>query len=155
MSPDDMLTILRALGREGVAYKLVGGMAMAVHGLARATEDIDLFVEPSDENIARLRRALWSLYDDPAIAELVAEEFRGEYPAVQYIPPGAAYHLDLLARLGDAFDFDGVEAEQKLAGGVMVTVATPRMLHEMKRDTVRVQDRADAARIALAFGLED
>jgi hypothetical protein len=63
--------------------------------------------------------------------------------------------LDLLARLGDAFDFDGVEAEQKLAGGVMVNVATPRMLHEMKRDTVPVQDRADAARIALAFGLED
>ncbi|HSM43400.1 MAG TPA: hypothetical protein VK969_00125 [Acidimicrobiia bacterium] len=42
-------------------------------------------------------------------------------------------------------DFDGIE----------VTVVTPRMLHRMKRSTVRPQDRADASRLAEHFGFEE
>jgi hypothetical protein len=34
-------------------------------------------------------------------------------------------------------------------------VATPRMLYKMKKDTVRLQDRADAERLRVVFGLED
>jgi len=39
-------------------------------------------------------------------------------------------------------------------GDLSVRVATPRMLYRMKKDTVRPQDRADAARIRAAFNLE-
>ncbi len=38
---------------------------------------------------------------------------------------------------------------------VLAALASPRMLYRMKRDTVRPQDRADAARIREAFDLED
>lgn len=34
-------------------------------------------------------------------------------------------------------------------------VVTPRMLHRMKRSTVRPQDRADAFRLADYFGFEE
>ena len=37
----------------------------------------------------------------------------------------------------------------------LVQVANPKMLYLMKKDTVRLQDRADAARIREAFGLGD
>src|SRR5690606_36192504 len=47
--------VLAALQREGVAYVLVGSMGMAAHGLIRATRDIDLFVEPSEDNVDRLK----------------------------------------------------------------------------------------------------
>ncbi|MCB9729785.1 MAG: nucleotidyl transferase AbiEii/AbiGii toxin family protein [Deltaproteobacteria bacterium] len=135
-------------------YKVIGGAALALHGLARATEDLDLLVDPTDTNIARLREALRTLFDDPNVDEIVASEMRGEYPAIQYIPPGRPFHLDLLAKLGDAFDYPAIEAEFKTFEGVRVCVATPRMLHQMKRSTVRPKDRVDATRLAEAFGLE-
>jgi hypothetical protein len=45
--------------------------------------------------------------------------------------------------------------EEVELGDLTVRVASPRMLYRMKKDTVRPQDRADAARIREAFGLED
>ena len=44
---DSLLALVRALNREGVEYAVVGTVALGLHGLARATEDLDLFVRPS------------------------------------------------------------------------------------------------------------
>jgi len=41
-----------------VRFVLVGGHAVAGHGEPRLTEDLDVFVEPTRSNAARLRRAL-------------------------------------------------------------------------------------------------
>src|SRR5437870_135840 len=42
---DELHNLLEALRRHRVAYALCGGLAMAVYGIVRATEDIDLLVE--------------------------------------------------------------------------------------------------------------
>jgi hypothetical protein len=39
--------------------------------------------------------------------------------------------------------------------GIVVPVATPRMLYRMKRDTGRLQDRADAERLKREFSLNE
>jgi predicted nucleotidyltransferase len=44
MDFDRVLALLRALEQEGVKYVLVGGVAVNLHGIARNTDDIDLFV---------------------------------------------------------------------------------------------------------------
>jgi len=44
-----------------------------------------------------------------------------------------------------------VEARKIIFPGVRVCLATPRQLYEMKRDTVRPQDRADAEALREAF----
>jgi hypothetical protein len=144
--------ILAALEREGVAYVLVGSMGMAAHGLVRATRDIDFFVDPAVENVQRLRRALHSLFDDPSIDEITAEDLAGAYPAIQYTPPDGRYSIDILASLGEAFRFADVERVVAVIDGVTVSVATPRMLYRMKKDTVRPQDRVDAAWLEDRFG---
>ena len=46
--------IVAALNAGGVAYVIVGGMAVAAHGVVRATGDLDLVPEPSAENLDRL-----------------------------------------------------------------------------------------------------
>lgn len=66
-----MLSVLLALGEEQVDYVLVGGVALNLHGLIRATEDVDLFVRAEPDNVARLRRALWTSSDDPALARRI------------------------------------------------------------------------------------
>ena len=63
--------------------------------------------------------------------------------------------MDLLARLGERFTFKDIEAHEILVAGIRVKTATPRMLYEMKKDTIRLRDRADAERIRQRFHLED
>ena len=56
--------LLAALEREHVRYAVFGAVAMGLHGLARFTEDLDLFVAPEAANIDRLRAALRFVVDD-------------------------------------------------------------------------------------------
>ena len=48
----EAMQVLSAFERHGVAYVLVGSMAMAAQGIARATRDLDLFVS-ADESMSR------------------------------------------------------------------------------------------------------
>lgn len=146
--------ILAAFEREEVRYVLVGSMAMAAQGLIRATRDMDLFVSPHPENIARLRRALKTLFEgDPNVDQITAEDLGGSYPAVEYVPPHGLYSLDILARLGETFGFEDIEAEDLVLEGVSIRVATPRALYHMKKGTARAQDRIDAEAIRERFDL--
>lgn len=153
MDFDKFLEVLRALAREGVDYVLVGAVALGIHGLVRATEDVDLFIRPDGGNVERLKRALRSVWDDPEIAGITAQDLAGEYPTVRYGPPGEGFVIDLLSRLGSAFAFEDLEAETVSLEGVPVRVATPATLYRMKKGTVRPIDRADAAALREKFGL--
>ena len=155
MNFDDAIKILAALEREGVRYAVVGSMAMAAQGIVRATRDLDLFVSPDPDNIDHLRRALHSVFTDPSIDEITSADLAGDYPAIEYNPPDRDFSLDILARLGDAFRFEDIEAEDLFVRGVRIRVATPRMLYRMKRDTVRPQDRLDADAIKRLFDLKE
>jgi hypothetical protein len=39
--------VLAAFEREGVVYALFGAVALNLHGLARATQDLDIFISPT------------------------------------------------------------------------------------------------------------
>ena len=154
-SLDEVLQVIQAFNDEGVDYVVVGGVAVNLHGLVRATEDLDVFVRPNADNIARVRRALASVWDDPDIQQIRAEDLCGDYPAVRYGPPTEAFYLDILTRLGEATSFADLEVEEKAVGAVRVRLATPQTLYRMKKDTVRPIDHADAAALRAAFGLEE
>jgi hypothetical protein len=145
--------ILAAFDRHGVSYVLVGGMAMAAQGLVRATRDIDVVVSVEAKNIDRLKAALQELFNDPEIDSIRADELAGDYPAIQYVPPTGDFWIDILARLGEAFQFADLESEELVVEGVRVRVATPRTLYRMKKDTVRPQDRLDAQALRERFDL--
>ena len=96
------LDVVRAMERAKVDYVLVGGVAVNLHGIVRATEYIDFFVRPDPDNVERLKSALRSLYDDSEIEDIRAEDF-GVYPTLRYGPPGDDLVIDVLTRLGAAF----------------------------------------------------
>jgi hypothetical protein len=147
--------VLAALEREGVQYVVFGAVALALHGLPRATEDLDIFIAPERDNIERLKAALRSVFDDPCIDDITAEDLLGEYPAVQYVPPSGTFHIDVLTRLGELFDFSSLESERVDFDGVSVSTVTPETLYRMKKGTVRPKDWGDAQRIARRFGLKE
>lgn len=150
-----MLSLLRALGDEGVEYVLVGAAALNLHGIIRATEDVDLFIRAEPDNVERLKRALRRLWDDPEIEEIRAEELSGLYPTVRYGPPGEDFVIDLIAQLGTAIRFEDLRAQTVTIEGVDVHVATPSTLYRMKSGTIRPIDHADAAALKEKFEIED
>lgn len=54
----DFADFLAALNSEGVAYVVIGGMAVLAHVPYRTTRDIDVLIEPSLENARRARAAV-------------------------------------------------------------------------------------------------
>jgi hypothetical protein len=151
---DPARKVLEALEREAVQYAVFGAIAVNIHGLARATQDLDIFVAPDEGNIERLRAALMSVFDDPDIAGILAEDLLGEYPAVQYVPPEGDFHVDILTRLGEAFRWQDLDVQRVPFQGLTVSVVTPATLYRMKKDTVRTKDRIDAEELRRRFELE-
>ena len=153
---DEIIRVLRAFESAGLEYVLIGATAMGFHGLVRATEDIDLFIRATPENIERLRVALRETYSgDPHINEIASEDLLGEYPAVRYYPPTGDIYFDVLTRLGEVASFETVDAEIKEFHGTHVRVATPAALYRLKKSTLRAQDHADAAVLRERFNLKD
>lgn len=147
--------VLAALEQEGVRYLVFGAVALNLLGLARTTEDLDLFIAPERDNVERLKAALRSVFDDPAIEEISADELLTDYPAVQYVPPAGDFHLDILTRLGEAFRFADLEPMRVDLDGQPAWVASPRTLYRMKKGTIRAKDWGDAEALRRRFNLED
>ncbi|MFN0216491.1 MAG: hypothetical protein ACKVT2_19700 [Saprospiraceae bacterium] len=53
----DFQDFIAALNASDVAYILVGGYSVILHGYYRTTGDMDLWVQPTTENYQRLRQA--------------------------------------------------------------------------------------------------
>jgi predicted nucleotidyltransferase len=82
----DFREMLYALSEAKVEFLLVGAHAVGIHGITRATEDIDFFVRPSSENAVRLWHAL-TMFGAP-LSELSLDDFTT--PDVVYqvgVPP--------------------------------------------------------------------
>ena len=155
MDYETLKRLLTALERHGVTYAVFGAVALNLHGLARFTEDLDIFIEPDPVNIDRLKAALRSVVNDPEIESITAADLLGAYPAVQYTPPDGTFRIDILTRLGDAFAFADLEIERAPFDDLTVNVVTPRTLYRMKKDTVRLKDKADAELLRRRFKLDE
>ena len=123
MDFEKILALLKALRSAEVEYVLVGAVALTVHGIVRATQDVDLFIRPEETNIQRLRTALTSLFpDDESIQEISARDLAGSYPVIRYVSPDGSLVIDVLSRLGEMFDYETLRYEERLYAGVPVRV---------------------------------
>lgn len=69
----DIDGLLRSLNAHRVRFLVIGATAFPVYGYARATLDLDIFIEATEENAARVRAALTEFgYDltDVSVDEL-------------------------------------------------------------------------------------
>lgn len=135
--------VLEALHKQHVDYVLIGGLAVAFHGIPRFTEDIDIFVKRSKENITRLKTALHSVFDDDSIDEITYDDLV-EYAVVRYGTPDNFY-IDVMDRIGDAFSYDDLDIEMIEIDGVQIRIATIETLIKLKKGTIREIDRLDVA----------
>jgi predicted nucleotidyltransferase len=59
--PEKPLMVLRKLAQHNVRYMVIGGYAVRYYALLRPTKDLDLFIDRTETNVARLCQALGDL----------------------------------------------------------------------------------------------
>jgi hypothetical protein len=112
---DDFLDLLSALKAVGAEFLVVGAHAMAVHGVSRATGDLDVWVRPSPANSARVLDALGRFGAPVANHGVVPEDLE---------TPGTVYQIGLPPRRIDLLtSLSGLTFETAWEGRVEIEVA--------------------------------
>lgn len=136
---DDLVAICRRLNELAARYLVCGGFAIIHAGFARFTGDIDLLVDASLENEAKIYAAL-EVLPDKAVRELKPGEI-SEYTVVRV---GDEVTVDLMASAsGIGFDEAEPHIVRREVQGVSIPFASPLLLWRMKRHTHREKDRGD------------
>ena len=140
----DYRDILSAFNEEKVDYLLVGAYALAVHGVPRATGDIDLWIHCTEDNAQRAWRALASF--GAPLSGLNESDLRT--PGVVFQIGVAPSRIDVLTSI-DGVDFTDawkgrLEVEVE---GIKVTVIGRPHLIANKKAVGRPQDLVDVARL--------
>ncbi len=147
--PPDLVEILSAFEEADVRYLVIGGHAVSLHARPRTTKDLDLWLDPSPENIARACVALLR-FGVPAdiVADLRAARpdeivWMGRIPA----------RIDLLQKVA-GLEFETSWARRATAniGSLPVQFISREDLLENKRIVGRPQDLRDVRALERAGG---
>lgn len=141
----DFLDLISAFNAERVEYLVVGAHALAAHGLPRATGDIDLWVNSTSANAARIVKAL-TVFGMSGLG-LTAEDF---CVADQVIQLGVEpVRIDILTSISGFSRFSDVHDRRLnvILEGVKLPILSREDLIVSKRAAGRPQDIADVARL--------
>ena len=140
---DDWADILFALLDAKARFLVVGAHAMAVHGVPRATQDLDIWVEPTRDNASRVWRALAAFGAPVDDLEIGEADFATRGTVVQIgLPPR---RVDLLTGISGVADFDGAWAgrvEHEIQGCAVPFLGRATLIAN-KRAAARLKDLAD------------
>lgn len=126
--------LVRALGDAGVKFIVIGGLAVAWHSAERQADDMDLLVDPSAENSARVAAALATL----GLYGFTSESFAR--PGLQ-VPLKGNYYAELLTPAYDSPEFSEFEAQAVDAKlfGMPVRLASVPTLIAMKQRAAQLE----------------
>lgn len=140
---DDWADVLACLIEADVRFLVVGAHALAVHGVPRATVDLDVWVEPSEANAQRVWAALLQFGAPLEDLGIQREDFVTPGTVVQLgMPP---QRIDFLTEITGVSDFDAAYARRvtRAVADCDVPFLGRDELIENKRATGRLKDRAD------------
>jgi hypothetical protein len=140
------ISLLAAFAAANVEYAIVGGVAVNAHGYLRATNDLDIFIRPTEENARAAFGALVSL--GVPLGGMEPNDLLDEEENLRFGPEED--HVDILASIGE-MPFEQVwrnriETEVE---GVPVPLISKGDLIQNKRQVGRLRDLADAEELAL------
>jgi hypothetical protein len=154
----DARELFRALAHRDVEYVTIGGIAIQAYGGQRLTQDLDVAIAASTDNLARLASALLDL--DARILGPDGQRSRS-VPTAPLLASSDQWHLitahgplDVLtlpAHLGSFADMRARAHEVPL-GDLSIPIAHRADLLKMKRAAGRPQDLAD---VRLLESLDD
>lgn len=140
---EELLSLATAFARENVEYALVGGLAVAVWGAPRATQDIDLLIPPLElEKAKRCAREQGFLLENPP------QRFRDGMVLHRSSKVVAEQLLMLdLILVDENTEAYWQKREKKSVDGRDLWVLSREALIAMKNAAGRPQDQADVLRL--------
>lgn len=139
---NQLLRVCALLNKHGAHYLIVGGHACILHGYVRATEDVDILVEDTEENFRRVISALSEL-EDHAAAELTPQDL-AENVVVKIADE---VEVDVSRQAWQVTYAEAIATSEAIeVDGVCVPFLGLEMLIKSKT-TYREQDRADLVRL--------
>jgi hypothetical protein len=136
----DFVDLLRAFGAHDVRFLVVGAYALGVHGRPRATGDLDVWIEATPANAARVIEALADF--GAPLADVAVADFA--QPGIVFqmgLPPG---RIDVLTQItGVAFAEAWPNRVRAAFGPVEVDVIGREAFVANKRATGRAKDLGD------------
>jgi len=145
MKTDDLfnrfLEIIDALEKEKVDYVLIGGFAMVLYGMPRATQEIDIFIKYREENIERLQKALYAIFNNKNVFEITFMELQN-YPVIRY-SSDEGFYVDILSNIGTVFSFEDLVYEELTVENHKINIASVETLYKLKEKTFRAIDKSD------------
>ena len=139
--PDDFKQLLELLIRRNVKFILVGGLACALNGYVRTTEDVDIIIEPSPDNVVRLLDALKG-WGEGYAGELTVEDFSLEPGAIRIVEN---FPLDIFTLLGGHPYADFVGESATSQDGIPY-LKTPALIR-LKSESLRPKDQIDVSEL--------
>ncbi len=101
---DDWTDLLAAFLASGARFLVVGAHAMAVHGVPRGTQDLDIWIDPASENAERVWRGLAAFGAPVENLGLTRDDLRRPGTVIQLgLPPN---RIDLLTGISGIPDFE-------------------------------------------------
>jgi hypothetical protein len=145
------ISVLAAFAAARVEFAVVGGVAVNAHGYLRATNDLDVFIRPTEENARAAYEALLKL--KVAMKDLEPMDLLDDEQNVRFGPDED--HVDILASIGEmTFDQVWRNRVHKEVGGLVIPFISKADLIENKLQTGRLRDLADAEELELLPDVE-
>ncbi len=145
------LELMASFEKNDVEYVLIGGIAINLHGFSRNTQDIDLFINPLEENINKFKKSLFEVFKDEEINEITLHELE-KYPVIRY-GTDSGFFIDIISKIGDKFMFNDLQYEIKNVDGIKVKLADLKTLYKLKEKTYREIDQLDLKFLKSKLGL--
>jgi hypothetical protein len=136
--------LLALLAHGDVKFVVVGGVAVSLNGYVRLTEDVDVIVDSSVDNIGRLISAL-SGWGEGFASELQPADFPEEEGAVRVVEETEACQIDVFTIMSGLRYADILrDARVFSLRGCDIRFASSRTLFQLKSGSLRDKDRIDA-----------
>ena len=144
--------IVEAFDREKLNYTLVGGYALALHGLVRATVDVDLVINLKLEDFELAEKILGKLGLQSRLPVRAQDiiKMRVEYIKNRNLMAWSFVDFNNPSRQVDILitkDVRDLEVEKVSVGGRKIKVVSLRELLKLKQEAGRPQDLIDVQRI--------
>ena len=135
--------LLALLADSGVRFVVVGGVAVALQGFMRFTEDVDILLDSDKANLERLLRAL-SGYGEGYARELTVDDFTDEEGAIRIIEETEQCQIDIFTRMsGLVYDDLAQDSQTFDMHGRTIVYASKAKLIALKSGSHREKDQLD------------
>ncbi|MBU2559956.1 nucleotidyl transferase AbiEii/AbiGii toxin family protein [archaeon] len=146
--------VFSELNKEGVRYVVIGGIALNLHGVPRATADLDLAVEIEEKNLEKIAAALKRIGFVPRLpvefkdfSNLgTLEKWRREKKMLAFTfwnPKKSFEEIDIL--IDSPVDFEEIDKAKEVikAKNISIPLVSLDHLIKLKEKSGRAQDEAD------------